>query len=282
MINRENIMKEIIPVVLLIFVNLSLKAQENFLLFPSELNVQPFTANILEPKLGFLFHTTNNELRLDIGNSVDLVRWGSGMENFSVGADLFTFTLLRSESDFHFPVDAIDYLFGINASWKARRGFNSYGLRFRLSHISAHFVDGHYDWQTNDWREGRKPRVYSREFIELMPFYNINSLRLYAGFSYLFHVDPSYIGKDNYQFGFDYFYDGFFKTNLYPFIAYDFKLQHINKYSSTHNFMAGLKFGKSNGKGISLYLNYFSGNNFHGEYFDSRENYFSLGFNLDL
>ncbi|MGK9367464.1 DUF1207 domain-containing protein [Melioribacter sp. Ez-97] len=275
-------MKKFIPVILFVLINVSSKAQGGFQLFPSELSVQPFTANILEPKLGFLFHTSNNELRLDIGNSVDIIRWGGGSEYFSVGADLFTYTLLRSESDFHFPVDAVDYLFGLNASWKVRQGFDSYGIRFRLSHISAHFVDGHYDWETNDWRDGKKPRVYSREFVELIPFYQIESLRVYAGFTYLFHVDPEYIGKDIYQFGFDYFYDGFFKTNLYPFLAYDFKLQHIGKYSATHNIMAGLKFGKSGGRGISLYFNYFSGNNFHGEYFDTKENYFSIGFNLDL
>ena len=44
----------------------------------------------------------------------------------------------------------------------------------------------------------------------------------------------------------------------------------------------GLKVGNIDGKGISLYFRYFSGYNIHVEYFDVKEDFTSLGFNLDL
>ena len=130
---------------LLLFTSISF-AQWQHELFPSDLNIQPFTANILEPKAGFLFNLDNNKLRLDVSTSRDIVKWYDDDETISVGADLFTFTRLRSTDNFKFPVETIDYLFGLNAGYKKQaEGNNEYGIRFRLSHISAHLVDGQYD-----------------------------------------------------------------------------------------------------------------------------------------
>ena len=57
-------------------------------LFPSDLNIQPFTANFLEPKAGFLISTDNNKLRLDISTSRDIVHWYDEGESISIGADV--------------------------------------------------------------------------------------------------------------------------------------------------------------------------------------------------
>lgn len=260
------------------------KAQNKSEIFPDNLTVQPFTANTLEPKLGFLFQIGKNELRLDVGNSIDILRYQNDCgETFSFGADLFTYTLLRGEKNFHFPVDAVDYLFGINGTYKKIIDEQSqYGARLRISHISAHFVDGHYDGNLQQWRDGQNPRVYSREFIEVMPYYKINSLRAYAGFTYLFHVTPSTIKKDMYQVGFDYFFKNVISQYLTPFVGYDYKLIHLDQYTANHSASAGIKFGKPEGKGLSVYLNYFSGKSIHGEYFDKNKEYAALGLNLDL
>jgi hypothetical protein len=258
-------------------------SQDKTELFPDDLLIQPFTANILEPKIGFLFQVGNNELRLDIGNSIDVLRYKmNDDEVFSFGADLFTYTLLRGETDFHFPVDAVDYLFGFNAGYVNKNNGNEYGARFRLSHISAHFVDGHYNNETNEWRNGRTPRVYSREFLELIPYYKFDALRLYAGITYLIHVTPEEIGKDNYKIGFDYFAKNLIGENFTPFIAYDFKLVNIDKYTGNNSINAGIKFGKPNGKGLSIYFHYYSGKSIHGEYYDFNKEYSAIGINLDL
>jgi hypothetical protein len=138
---------------LIILFNSLLFAQHQW--FPNELNVQPFTANFLEPKAGFLFNTSDNKIRLDIGTSQDILHIKNNEAVISFGADLFTFTRLRSENDFHFPVETIDYLFGLNASYKKRYCDNELGFRFRFSHISAHLVDGQFDKAANKWRDDR-------------------------------------------------------------------------------------------------------------------------------
>ncbi len=268
---------------LLLFLNVVIIAQSKFDYFPDKLNIQPFTANMIEPKLGFAFQSGKNELRLDIGNSIDVIKYAlNDSETFSFGADLFTYTLLRGESNFHFPVDAVDYLFGFNFGYKNKIGKNEFGARLRISHISAHFVDGHFDGTSNTWRDNRSPIVYSREFFELMPYYKISTLRFYAGFTYLINVTPSTIGKDNYQFGFDYFYNEKVFDSFTPFSAYDFKLANTGVIKGNHSFMLGIKFGKPQGKGFSLYYNYYFGKSIHGEYYDVDKEYSAFGINLDL
>lgn len=258
-------------------------AQSNWELFPSKLLLQPYTANTLEPKLGFEFKTNINELSLNVGNSIDILQFKLDEKNIlSFGADLFTYTLLRSQSDFHFPVDAVDYLFGINFGYKKICDKHELGTRLRISHISAHFVDGHFDKDLNQWRDDRNPKVYSREFFELLPYYKINDFRIYAGLTYIYKIDPKNIGQDQYQIGFDYFLSNLINEKITPYFAYDFRLLNIYGYTGNNSLQAGVKIGNSTDKGFSIYLRYFSGYNIHGEYFDIKENFTAFGFNLDL
>lgn len=257
-------------------------AQGQFEFFPSELNIKPFTANTLEPNLGSMFKFNSNELILSIGNSMDMLKYRDGNKMMTFGADLFTWTLLRKEDNFKFPVDAVDYLFGINFSFKQVNKADSYGLRGRISHISAHFVDGHYDAVNQHWRGFINPQVYSREFIELIPFYEFWDFRVYAGLTYIFHVTPNSIHKDNYQIGFDYYLKNYFGGNITPFAGYNLTLDHLDQYTGNNSIAIGIKFGKPDGKGISLQYHYYAGNSLHGEYYNFNEKYSSLGLNLDL
>lgn len=267
--------------IFLLFATFTLNSQ-SIEYFPNNLNVQPFSANFLEPKVGFLFQTGKNELRLDIGNSRDILHFSGKNYSSSFGVDFFTFTKLSGEGEFHFPVNAIDYLFGVNLSYKSFNENTSYGFRFRLSHISAHFVDGHYDNPTGMWKNGRYPRVYSREFIEVFPFIESDYFRSYIGYTYLFHVVPKDLGRHIFQFGTEYYLNDLNFLNVTPFLAYDFKLAKINVFEGTNSINAGLKFGKHDGAGFSLMLNYYSGRSVHGEYFDYYDKYTSVSFNFDL
>ena len=257
-------------------------AQQESKWFPSNLNIQPFTANYIEPKAGFSYLIAKSEIELNIGTSSDIFQYINDNSILSFGADLFTYTRLRGESEFHFPVDAVDYLFGINTGYKILKSNEEYGFRFRLSHISAHFADGHFDSGSNQWKNGRKPTVYSREFVEFFPYYKLDALRFYVGLTYLFHVKPKEIGKGIYQAGFDYYFYNLFSNNISSFIAYDFKLDNIGKYFGNNIFSLGIKLGKYYAKGFSISFNYFSGKSIHGEYYDLNENYSTIGVNLDL
>lgn len=275
-------MKNIL-VIIFFFSTVLIQAQKKYQIFPDNLMIQPFVAKTIEPRLGFNFKINNNELGLNIGNSLDIFRMNLDKNRkISFGADLFTFTLLRGEKHFHFPVDAIDYLFGVNFGYLEKTRGNSFGFRMRISHISAHFVDGHFDGTHHQWRNGQNPRVYSREFVEFMPFYSFNYLRIYSGITYIFHVDPSNIGKDAYEFGFDYFLKGYLGKYFTPFVAYDLKVTHLYKYVLNHSLYFGIKYGKPKGKGVSLFFNYYNGNSFRGQYFNFIEKYSAVGINLDL
>ncbi|MBA4406198.1 DUF1207 domain-containing protein [bacterium] len=249
--------------------------------FPNDLTVHPFSANQLEPRLGFIFKVNSNQLWLNIGNSIDLVRIKHESEIFSVGADLFTWTFLKKEDNFRFPVDAIDYMFGLNFGFKTEVHNYSFGARVRLSHISAHMVDGHYDAVQQQWKDGRNPLVYSREFVEVLGFYSFYNLRVYVGGTYLYHVDPPEIGKANLQAGLEYYMKDALAYNLSPYIAADGTWRtRDNKRNFTFN--TGVKFGKIAERGVRIFYQYYFGFDINGEYYDVRREYSALGINLDL
>lgn len=250
--------------------------------FPSDLNIQPFTANFLEPKAGFHFLVDPGKVRIDIGTSRDIILFKSDAEQISIGADLFTYTRTRTESNFKFPVETVDYLFGINSGYKINCGSTEWGARFRFSHISAHLVDGNYDSKNNEWRGGRDPFVYSKEFFEIIGYYKIVSLRIYTGITYNIHIIPNEIKKVTFQAGFDYYAKSFSSFAFIPFIAYDFKLTGIDKYSGNHVVAGGVKFGEPTSRGFSILVSYLAGKSVHGEFFDLNENYLTLGINLDI
>ena len=271
--------KPILPI-LFILCSVTIFSQSQLTWFPSDINLRQFTANFLEPRAGFAFETGGSKIRLDIGRSQDILQIRNDNSVLSFGADLFTFTRLRAESEFHFPVETIDYLFGINSVYKIKDQTREYGFRFRLSHISAHLVDGQYDSKINFWRNYRSAFTYTREFIELFPFYSYRSLRVYGGVTFLFHRKPFDVGRGVYQAGFDYYYTGF--KNIYPYVAYDFKLEEINKFSGSNIITAGIKFGDYESRGLNLAVTYFAGKSIHGEFYDVNESYATIGFNLDL
>ncbi len=251
--------------------------------FPDNLTFRPFEAYFLEPRMGFMFEQNKNDIRLNIGSSMDIYRREiDNKQWFSFGADMFTYTLLRGEKDFHFPVDAVDYLFGFNSSYVNANKGKEYGARLRFSHISAHFVDGHYDGTTASWKNGRNPQVYSREFFELLAYYKFLDIRFYGGATYIIHIDPLTIGKDIYHFGFEYFSGPLFDFKLYPFIAYDLRIFKIDQYDTNNTIVLGVKIGEKNSKGFRIYYEYYKGKNIHGEYFDLNEEYSAFGFNLEF
>jgi len=275
-------MRFILVLFLLSVVKINSIAQTSTEWFPANLNIQPFTAHFLEPKAGFQYLFDLEKVRIDIGTSHDIIHWKAEDESFSFGADFFTYTRARSENNFKFPVETVDYLFGVNGSYKNKSELNEWGARLRFSHISAHLVDGYYDAETESWLEGREPFVYSREFLEFIAYYKIYGIRLYGGVTYNIHIVPDEIKNGMLQVGFDY-YANQIQTSLFtPFIAYDFKLTGIDVYSGNNIVSAGIKFGQPESRGFSILASYFSGKSVHGEFYNVNESYAAIGINLDI
>jgi len=275
-------MRFILVALLIIFSKLNSTAQTVTEWFPPELNIQPFTAHFLEPKAGFQYLFDIEKVRIDIGTSHDIIQWKTEAESFSFGADFFTYTRARSEDNFKFPVETVDYLFGLNGSYKNKSEKNEWGARLRFSHISAHLVDGYYDAESESWLNGREPFVFSKEFFELIAYYKIFSIRIYGGITYNIHIVPDEIKKGILQAGFDYYATQFQTSLITPFIAYDFKLTGIDEYTGNNIITVGIKFGQPETRGFSILASYFSGKSVHGEFYNLNESYATIGINLDI
>ncbi|MBE0644207.1 MAG: DUF1207 domain-containing protein [Bacteroidetes bacterium] len=250
------------------------------LLFP------PLIAHHVEPRVGMSRLVEEERLRLDIGNSIDLLHFEGVREGDrgAVGADFFTWTSLRQEAAFHFPVDAVDYLFGVNASYRHDLDeTSSVSARLRLSHISAHLVDGSYDKTTAAWRDADPPQVYSREFVDLVLAYDYSGmLRVYAGAQYIYHIDPAELGKYAMQAGVEAVWRDAPFDGVHLYCAYDLRILDNGAMRSAHGLQIGAKIGTWRGSGVNLFLAYYHGPSQHGEFYDRMWSYWGPGLNFDF
>lgn len=243
---------------------------------PSGFAFQPLRAAVLEPRVGSFYQFGDDRLRLDIGNSLDVLAYRpDAATEFRAGADFFTYTRLRSQGRFKFPVETTDFFFGINCTVRHQysAGDNVISGRLRIAHISSHISDG--------YAGSRQPFVYSREFIDLTGAYQTGDLRVYAGANLLFSTIPDDFGIVTPQVGFD------MSVPLAPtwsFVAgYDFRLPEIaGTVTGAHAAQAGVKLGERYGRGIVFSGYAYSGKSIHGMFYDMTDRYVGVGFQVDL
>lgn len=251
----------------------------------------PLLADPMEPKIAVMPILSKKGLQLDIGTSADLYQ--NKEKTFAVGVDFATYSLLKTENNFKFPVDTIDYLFGLNATWKTPveiegLPFDELSARVRLSHISAHVEDGHTD-ENGEWiQEGpfRIPFTYSREFVNLtVALSSPDRHRIYAGYQYLYHSIPDNISPHSFQLGAE------IATPCNSYLAADFKLLPIwrggengetDGYRGTWNLQAGIRLTALGMERVRVAYNYFSGMSRHGMYFYKPESFSTIGMIVDL
>ncbi len=251
-----------------------------FEFYSGSLLFKPFVANTFEPRVGLIWRTNDKNLRLDIGNSIDLLQYKFQEEKrlLTIGFDFFTYTRLHGEKNFHFPVDAVDYLFGIHSNYIDSTSHGIWSARLRLSHISAHFVDGHFDGTLQKWKNDLSPRVYSKEFFDLGIAYEPNTnWRAYCGAAYVWHSDPTTLPKYAIYAGAENHFS--LLKIFYPYIAYQFTVGGI---IPRHEFQSGIKIGNWYGRGTQFFFRCYKGNSIHGEYYDREDNYSSIGFTIDF
>jgi hypothetical protein len=246
---------------------------------PSTNLFEPVKASVIEAKNGVIKDLNRNNLILNIGISSDIIRFNQKDFSLSLGADFFTYSNLRSEPNFKFPVDAIDYFFGLNFNYRKQISDNKMlSARMRISHISAHFEDGHsHSYLTS---------VYSREFVDLAFGFDLKLkkniyLKNNLSFNYLFHSIPDNFGNISLQYGFEfrYFTVDYFSIYFSNDIKY---LEIANNHYLNESMETGIRFGKINSKGISISFNYYDGRDFKGQYYNSYLNYKGIGINFEL
>lgn len=260
--------------------NTSINSKKDSLyFFSSNVLYVPVEASIIEAKNGVTKFLNNDYLTLNIGVSFDLIGLKANQNTFSFGIDFFTFSNLRSEDNFKFPVDAIDYLFGVNFNMKKKlSGKNTLTSRFRISHISSHFEDGHiYERSDTIFT----PVVYSKEFLDLqvMSNYSMSNNLLFKGMlgvDYIFHAIPDDMSKFSGQLGLEFRY--FFTKIFNVYVSNDVTLASVNSEANLNeSFETGLSFGRINSRSVNVYFDYYDGQDYKGQYYGNYLNYTGLG-----
>ena len=260
--------------------------------FSSGLHFLPFKANYQEARFGILYYTDNSNLKVDIGNNVDLVTIDfpniDGILSFSI--EFMGYALSTSYEGKRLQIDALDGFFGGNAAFSKKYENGKFISRLRMIHNSAHLVDGHYDKNLGKWINDDVPIAFTRDFGELTlgyQFYpDFGSLRTYGTVAYSTLVRPAELKKWSAYFGYEIAFknviDKVFDRDANLFIANQFNIVGSPTYKLNTNLMGGIKFGEWDGKGLVFYLSYYAGANPFSEYYSERINKFGLGFFVDF
>ncbi len=253
---------------------------------------EPLLADPTEPRIAVMPMLGKKQLQLDIGTSADLYQ--NKNKSFAFGIDFATWSLLNRTNNFKFPVDCIDYQFGVNTTFRhqlktCKLPFDEASVRVRLSHISAHFEDGHTD-ADGQWLNphlvpgGKIPFTYSREFVNVTGALSAPGRRVYLGYQYMYHTIPDKISPSSFQAGAE------IGLPSHAYVAADFKLLpkwnwdegRTKGYRGTWNLQAGMRLTSLGLNGVRVAANYFSGMSRQGMYYYKPESYTTLGMIVDL
>lgn len=261
-------------------------------LFSTGLHFIPFKANIQEARFGVLYYPSNTNLKVDIGNNVDLIKFNFNEYNsiLTLSVEFMGYALSTSYRGNRLQIDALDGFFGGNVAFSKNYDNGRLISRLRIIHNSAHLVDGHYDRYEGKWINDDEPIPFTRDFGEFTlgyQFYpSFGSIRTYGTLSYSTLVRPEHLERWASYFGYEISFKDLIgkihdePTNL--FMATQFNLVGTPRYKLNSNFMTGLKFGEWDGKGLVVYLSYYVGSNPFSEYYSQRVRQFGLGFFIDF
>jgi hypothetical protein len=261
-------------------------------LLPSGLHFRPLLGNQQEAHFGILYYTETSNLKVDIGNSIDVVSFMFPADScrLTFGIDFMAYAYSTSYKGNRLQIDALDGFFGGNAVFSKKTDGGRLIGRFRVTHNSAHLVDGHFDQATDKWIGDKKPIPFTKDFGELLlANERLNDkylLKYYGGVSYSTLVRPIELKKYAFiggvETGLIDFWGKVMHKETELFLSYNINLIGIPKYVANNNIMLGTKFGAWNDKGLMLYLDYYSGQNFLSEYYKDRISRFGIGFLVDF
>lgn len=258
------------------------------------------------PRIGGAVEDGGERVRLDIGGTVPLYSRTvdlrsddhSGLQPeeagrplvpaLAFGVDFFTWSRLASESNFKFPVEAIDYYFGLYAGREF--GYVSEGILFgtlRIAHISAHLVDGEERFA----QSGFEPFVYSREFVDvgfgIHAFFGeedhglrSGAVRGIVGGRWLFHTIPDTIGRFRPSIAVESEYQPQRSLPVTILAGGEVGLNTELETTLESSLRLGLKLSGIYSNGLILEAGYTSGTSHYGQYIDRAEEYFWFGFSF--
>lgn len=265
---------------------------DDYEFLPDGIHFLPLKANIQEARIGVYYFTDNSNLKVDVGNSIDLVKFyfPSIKGQLTVGIEFMAYAWATSTAGNRLQIDALDGFFGGNAAFSKTLENSRFVTRFRIIHNSAHLVDGHYDISKGDWMNGDTPIPFTRDFGELTLAHQLyptwGSFMYYGAISYSTLVRPinleKWTGFTGFELSSNKIAGSIFRKETNLFIAYQLSLFGNPNYNWDHNIMAGIKFGEWDKKGIVFYLSYYDGHNYFSEYYQKKISKFGIGFQVDF
>jgi hypothetical protein len=268
-----------------------LPQEKSFEFFPGGLNFPSLKANNQEAKIGLFFYSKNNNMKIDIGNNIDVLGFRlSKNKKLTMGMEFMAYALSTSYSGKRLQINAIDGLFGGNLSYSVQGDSNMILMRLRIIHNSAHLVDGAWDESKGKWIDNYEPVPFAKDFVEYTFAYECNSdffnLKSYAGLSYNFLIRPADIKRLNIHAGFELALTKLLGPLLGQdenvFLAHHFILGGTDKFGGNNNSMLGIKFGDWQGKGLLVYLSYYTGFDLFDVYYKRKVKRFGVGFSIDF
>ena len=164
---------------------------------PGAALLPPFPASPEEPRTGIRKEIGTSRMTLSIGGQLDLVEWRPGGDpglRIRAGAQIFMYALTTNYQGLRLQMDAADGYFGGYLVGRQQGPTSALTLRFRIMHLSSHMLDGNYDPNTGEWKDGREPVPLSRDFGELLGAYSWLGrnweVMVYSGLSYATLVRP--------------------------------------------------------------------------------------------
>lgn len=265
-----------------------------FNLFPDRLLVPPPRTNPEEARIGLVRFLDRAQMRVEIGNSIDLIEFipNSGGLALRAGIDFFAYAFVRDHQGLYLQIDAIDGFFGGNISISELDPTDKLMGRLRIIHHSAHLADGNY-WihaYPREWSKPGGPIPFSRDFGEFLILHQLvrsyGQLRYYGGISYATLNRPAEYRKLAGMLGIEFTTSRFnidlFNRKISPYVSWTGTMSGTPAYTLSHNAQMGLKVGEPDGKGVNLFVSYLHGKNPFGEYYDERLSSLGAGFSVDF
>ncbi len=264
-----------------------------FTFLPEGSHFAPLKANIQEARIGVFKFSEVGDMKVDIGNSIDLIGFRGGADarlGVTVGIDFMAYAFTTGAQGLRLQIDAIDGFFGGNMTASLGGDSDRVTARLRLLHHSAHLVDGHYSVAAGAWLDNRQPVAFTRDFGELVLAREGETgamrVRYYAGTSYATLVRPSPIERFAYLAGVELstpaIIGALWSRPVNLFTAYQLTLTGVERYAASHQVQAGAKFGDWTGKGPTIYVAYYTGRHMFAEYYNERISTVGVGFTVDF
>jgi hypothetical protein len=260
---------------------------------PGAALLPPFPASPEEPRTGIRKEIGTSRMTLSIGGQLDLVEWRPGGDpgmRIRAGAQIFMYALTTNYQGLRLQMDAADGYFGGFLVGRQQGPSSVMTLRFRIMHLSSHMLDGNYDSDTGEWKDGRDPVPLSRDFGELLGAYSWLGknweVMVYSGISYATLVRPPELMEWNTLFGIvahaSPWPGGVFGKPASAYLSDHFSLSGLSSLQGTNTLEVGLKMGEWEGSGVKFYVSYHSGLEVFHQYFDLQRYDWGLGIALDL